>query len=59
MAKYNHTAHYYETDIIGFTHHSNYVRWMEKRLGWSYQKFEDEDVISPLNLSHRFIHPPH
>ena len=55
MEKYKHTVHYYETDRMGFTHHSNYIRWMEEaridffdRLGWSYQKFEDEGVISPV-----------
>ena len=55
MEKYKHTVHYYETDRMGFTHHSNYIRWMEEaridffdQLGWSYQKFEDEGVISPV-----------
>ena len=55
MEKYRHTVHYYETDRMGFTHHSNYIRWMEEarihffdQLGWSYQKFEDEGVISPV-----------
>jgi acyl-CoA thioester hydrolase len=40
---------------MGFTHHSNYIRWMEEaridffdQLGWSYQKFEDEGIISPV-----------
>ena len=55
MEKYRHTVQYYETDRMGCTHHSNYIRWMEEaridffdRLGWSYQKFEDEGVISPV-----------
>ena len=55
MENYRHTVQYYETDRMGFTHHSNYIRWMEEaridffdRLGWSYQKFEDEGVISPV-----------
>ena len=55
MEKYKHTVHYYETDRMGFTHHSNYIRWMEEaridffdQLGWSYQKSEDEGVISPV-----------
>ena len=30
MEKYVHTVKYYETDRMGFTHHSNYVRWMEE-----------------------------
>ena len=27
---YNHTVQYYETDKMGITHHSNYIRWMEE-----------------------------
>ena len=52
---YIHTVKYYETDRMGFTHHSNYIRWMEEaridfmdKLGWSYQRFEDEGLISPV-----------
>lgn len=52
---YKHTVKYYETDRMGFTHHSNYIRWMEEaridfmdKLGWSYQRFEDEGLISPV-----------
>ncbi len=30
MEKYVHTVHYYETDRMGITHHSNYIRWMEE-----------------------------
>ena len=55
MQSYIHTVQYYETDRMGFTHHSNYVRWMEEaridfmdRLGWGYQRFEDEGLISPV-----------
>ncbi len=55
MKKYIHTVKYYETDRMGFTHHSNYVRWMEEariyfmdQLGWSYQRFEEEGLISPV-----------
>lgn len=55
MEKYVHTVKYYETDRMGFTHHSNYVRWMEEArvafmdsIGWSYQRFEDEGLISPV-----------
>ncbi len=28
--KYVHRVKYYETDKMGITHHSNYVRWMEE-----------------------------
>ena len=27
---YTHRVKYYETDKMGVTHHSNYVRWMEE-----------------------------
>ena len=30
MNTYIHKVHYYETDRMGITHHSNYIRWMEE-----------------------------
>ena len=30
MKKYIHKVNYYETDKMGITHHSNYIRWMEE-----------------------------
>ena len=27
---YRHIVQYYETDKMGITHHSNYIRWMEE-----------------------------
>ena len=30
MEKYVHKVQYYETDRMGISHHSNYVRWMEE-----------------------------
>ena len=55
MYIYRHKVQYYETDRMGFTHHSNYVRWMEEaridfmdHIGWGYQRFEDEGIISPV-----------
>ncbi len=55
MNSYQHTVKYYETDRMGVTHHSNYVRWMEEaridyldQIGWSYQKLEAEGMISPV-----------
>ena len=54
MEAYKHTVQYYETDKMGITHHSNYVRWMEearidflKQLGWDYARLEKEGIISP------------
>lgn len=55
MRPYRHTVQYYETDRMGITHHSNYVRWMEEaridfmnQLGWNYERFEAEGVVSPV-----------
>ena len=43
MKPYIHQVQYYETDRMGITHHSNYIRWMEEarvafleELGWGY-----------------------
>lgn len=51
---YKHKVQYYETDMMGITHHSNYVRWMEEArtsyletLGWPYARMEKEGLISP------------
>ena len=50
-----HQVHYYETDRMGVTHHSNYIRWMEEaridflqRIGWGYDKLESLGVVSPV-----------
>ena len=55
MEPYKHIVRYYETDKMGITHHSNYIRWMEEaridffdRIGWSYEKLEAEGIISPV-----------
>ncbi|MBP3609131.1 MAG: acyl-CoA thioesterase [Lachnospiraceae bacterium] len=55
MQNYTHTVQYYETDKMGVTHHSNYIRFMEearvyflKQAGWPYEKFEEEGIISPV-----------
>ena len=52
MKAYIHKVNYYETDKMGITHHSNYVRWMEEaridfldQLGWSFIKLEEEGII--------------
>ena len=57
--KYIHTVQYYETDKMGITHHSNYIRWMEearvdflKQVGWPFEKLEECKIVSPvLNVS--------
>lgn len=50
-----HKVQYYETDMMGVTHHSNYIRWMEEsrtdyleKLGWPYKRMEEEGLISPI-----------
>lgn len=55
MEKYIHKVHYYETDRMGITHHSNYIRWMEEartcfleNIGFGYDKIEQMGVISPV-----------
>ena len=55
MDKYIHTVQYYETDKMGITHHSNYIRWMEEarcdllnQIGCPYDEMEELGVISPV-----------
>lgn len=55
MEPYKHTVHYYETDRMGITHHSNYIRWMEEaridflnQIGWGYDRLEEMGIISPV-----------
>ena len=52
---YTHTVQYYETDKMGITHHSNYIRWMEEarvdflaQMGWDYAKLESLGIDSPV-----------
>ncbi len=53
--RYRHIVQYYETDKMGITHHSNYIRWMEEarvffldEIGWSYAKLEESGIMSPV-----------
>lgn len=46
---------YHETDKMGITHHSNYIKWMEEarvyfldKLGFGYAKLEADGIISPV-----------
>ena len=46
---------YYETDMMGVTHHANYIHWMEEaridfmdQLGFPYSRMEAEGVLSPV-----------
>lgn len=52
---YIHRVQYYETDKMGITHHSNYIRWMEEarvdffdQIGWPYDKLEEQGIVSPV-----------
>lgn len=52
---YLHKVKYYETDKMGITHHSNYIRWMEEarvdyldKIGYGYDKMEEQGIISPV-----------
>ena len=55
MKPYQHTVQYYETDRMGITHHSNYIRWMEEarvdflaQLGWNLERLEAMGAVSPV-----------
>lgn len=55
MNNYIHKVQYYETDKMGVTHHSNYIRWMEEarvdyleQIGYGYAKMEAQGLISPV-----------
>ena len=55
MKAYIHKVQYYETDMMGVTHHANYIRWMEEarvdfmdRLGFPYSEMERKGVFSPV-----------
>jgi len=52
---YKHKVNYYETDKMGITHHSNYIRWMEEariyfleKIGYGYDKLEEDGIASPV-----------
>ena len=52
---YRHKVQYYETDKMGFTHHANYIKWMEEaridylaRIGFGYDKVEESGIMSPV-----------
>ena len=55
MENYIHKVNYYETDKMGVTHHSNYIRLMEEarvdflaKIGFPYDKLEEDGIISPV-----------
>ncbi|MBQ7906955.1 MAG: acyl-CoA thioesterase [Clostridia bacterium] len=55
MESYIRKINYYETDKMGITHHSNYIRIMEEarvhfleQIGCGYTKMEEDGIISPV-----------
>ena len=53
--EYFRKINYYETDRMGITHHSNYIRFMEEarinfleQIGCGYDKWEKDGIISPV-----------
>ena len=60
-----HKVQYYETDMMGVTHHANYIRWMEEaridlmdRMGFPYKKMEAGGVLSPVkSLQVNYLKP--
>ena len=55
MSRYIHKVHYYETDKMGITHHSNYIRFMEEarmnylnETGFTMARLEAEGITSPV-----------
>lgn len=63
MKPYVHKVQYYETDKMQFTHHSNYIRFMEEartdfleQVGYPYKRIESEGIFSPVigvNVSYK------
>ena len=65
MHRYIHKVRYYETDKMGITHHSNYIRWMEEarldfldRIGYGYARLERSGIMSPvIGVECQYKHP--
>ena len=55
MRDYIRKVQYHETDKMGITHHSNYIKWMEEaridfldQVGYGYARLEREGIASPV-----------
>ncbi len=55
MGEYKRKVNYYETDPMGITHHSNYIRFMEEArmqlledMGWPMKRLEELGLTSPV-----------
>lgn len=65
MHEYIRKVHYHETDKMGVTHHSNYIKWMEEariyfldQIGYGYARLERDGIISPvIGVECQYKHP--
>lgn len=65
MNDYIRKVNYHETDKMGITHHSNYIKWMEEaridfleQIGCGYVKLEQDGIISPvIGVECQYKHP--
>ena len=65
LKPYCHQVQYYETDMMGITHHANYIHWMEEarvdfmdQIGYPYKAMEDQGIGSPVTkVSVEYKHP--
>lgn len=65
MFAYIRKVAYHETDKMGITHHSNYIKWMEEarvafleEIGCGYARLERDGIISPvIGVECRYRHP--
>ncbi|MCQ2414189.1 MAG: acyl-CoA thioesterase [Clostridia bacterium] len=55
LSAYRRKINYYETDKMGITHHSNYIRFMEEaridyleQIGGGFEKWEKDGIFSPV-----------
>ncbi|MCQ2610858.1 MAG: acyl-CoA thioesterase [Treponema sp.] len=55
MYSYKRTVFYHETDKMGITHHSNYIKWMEEarvyfleQFGAPFDQLEAKGIASPV-----------
>ena len=67
LKPYTRRVNYYETDKMGITHHSNYVRFMEEarldlmdQVGLDYAAMEEKGIIIPvLDISCKYVYAVH
>ena len=65
MQEYTRKVHYHETDKMGITHHSNYIKWLEEaridfmdQIGYGFAQMESDGISSPvISLEAEYIRP--